>query len=87
MISEADSSDPRVRLLTQMKQMQDAASARYPVPTTPEPSRDEITTWCEATPQFAKATDGCNVELDGVCAHGYPSWLIMYGLVADPNAL
>jgi hypothetical protein len=85
MISEAKSSDPRVRQLARIKQMQDAAKSRYPIPTTPEPSREDISDWCEAVPQVANATDGCKVELDGVCTHGYPSWLIMYGLVADPN--
>ena len=30
---------------------------------------------------MAKATDGCNVEPDGTCAHGRPSWLIKLGLI------
>ena len=28
-----------------------------------------------------KATDGCWVEVDGHCPHGYPSWAIVLGLV------
>lgn len=27
----------------------------------------------------AEATDGCTVEPDGTCPHGYPSWLIQLG--------
>lgn len=29
----------------------------------------------------AKAVDGCRVEPDGECSHGYPSWLVAYGLI------
>lgn len=29
----------------------------------------------------AKATDGCRVEPDGVCAHGCKSWLLELGLI------
>ena len=28
-----------------------------------------------------EATDGCWVEPDGTCPHGYPSWLIVLGLI------
>lgn len=80
-----ESADPRVRQLAHIKQMQELARSRYPSPTSPEPSQGDIAAWCDATPQYAMATDGCHVDLDGVCSHGYPSWLIMYGLVADPN--
>lgn len=27
------------------------------------------------------ATDGCQVEPDGVCEHGYPSWLLYLGYI------
>lgn len=27
------------------------------------------------------ATDGCQVEPDGVCPHGHPSWLLRLGLI------
>lgn len=29
----------------------------------------------------AKATDGCDVEPDGHCEHGKPSWLLEMGLI------
>lgn len=85
MILGAESSDPRVRQMVQIKRMQESARARYPEPTMPQPSQEEISAWCNADPQAAKATDGCDVDLNAVCSHGYPSWLIMYGLVPDPN--
>jgi hypothetical protein len=28
-----------------------------------------------------KAIDGCIVEPDGVCPHGFPSWLILIGMI------
>jgi hypothetical protein len=28
-----------------------------------------------------EATDGCLIEPDGVCPHGYPSWLIQLGMI------
>ncbi|MDQ4119848.1 MAG: hypothetical protein M3209_00090 [Acidobacteriota bacterium] len=30
---------------------------------------------------YSKATDGCTVEPDGECKHGYRSWLIELGLI------
>ena len=29
----------------------------------------------------SEATDGCWVEIDGVCPHGHPSWFIQYGMI------
>jgi len=28
-----------------------------------------------------KTPDGCWVEPDGTCQHGYPSWLIILGMI------
>ena len=30
---------------------------------------------------IAEATDGCPVEPDGTCEHGYQSWLLRLGLI------
>lgn len=30
----------------------------------------------------SRATDGCEVELDGTCPHGCPSWLIELGILS-----
>lgn len=30
---------------------------------------------------LAKATDGCEVEPDGVCPHGKQSWLLVLGYI------
>jgi hypothetical protein len=29
----------------------------------------------------SKAPDGCRIEPDGTCQHGYPSWLIILGIM------
>ena len=51
----------------------------YPKATIPAPGRKEleymIYTYCAA------ATDGCIVEIDGMCQHGHPSWFLKLGLV------
>lgn len=49
----------------------------WPEPIEPEPEVETLTEWewnagCEAT-------DGCWVEPDGWCEHGYPSWMIYLG--------
>lgn len=31
--------------------------------------------------EVAEATDGCRVELDGHCPHGYPAWTLVYGMI------
>ena len=28
-----------------------------------------------------EATDGCRIEPDGHCEHGYPSWLLVFGII------
>lgn len=30
---------------------------------------------------YCKAIDGCKVEPDGECPHGYPSWLMAMGFI------
>ena len=30
----------------------------------------------------SQATDGCEVEMDGTCPHGCPSWLVELGLLS-----
>jgi len=52
---------------------------KYPEPTTNEPDMEELEEM--AWDGIALATDGCEVEPDGVCQHGYPSWLIELGLI------
>lgn len=43
-------------------------------PTVPEPTTEQLTTWLAGT--TCQATDGCEVETDGTCQHGHPSWLV-----------
>jgi hypothetical protein len=43
------------------------------------PSDDEIEAWF--MDGMAEATDGCSVEVDGICPHGKESWLRHLGMV------
>jgi len=43
------------------------------------PSRQEISSWISEA--AVPALDGCLVEPDGECPHGWPSWLLALGLV------
>ena len=52
---------------------------RYPEPTTDEPDLDEIMEM--ESEGGCDATDGCYVETDGVCEHGYPSWMLYLGYI------
>jgi len=51
----------------------------WPEPLEDVPSMEEVWEWLEEG--RAEATDGCWVELDGVCEHGYPSWLLYRGCI------
>jgi hypothetical protein len=51
----------------------------YPKPTEPEPDLEQIEKWVYDS--VVEATDGCEVEPDGICPHGYPSWLIYLGYI------
>lgn len=43
------------------------------------PTVTTLEKWSDAG--IAKAVDGCKVEPDGTCHHGYPSWLVALGLI------
>ena len=43
------------------------------------PSVQTLTRWM--MDGVAEATDGCQVEPDGECPHGCPSWLIKLGYI------
>lgn len=51
----------------------------YPTPVVDAPSEAQLEEW--AFDSVCEATDGCDIELDGVCEHGYPSWFIQLGLI------
>jgi hypothetical protein len=59
--------------------MRDPRKRHYPTPETEEPRMDELSDWMDD--RVAKATDGCEVEPDGMCEHGHPSWLLHLGLI------
>ena len=48
-------------------------------PTEPEPTEDELCSMVFDGDCYA--TDGCCVEPDGMCPHGYPSWLLYLGII------
>lgn len=54
-------------------------SKKYPIPTMEEPDEEQLEEWVYDS--VCEATDGCTVEPDGVCPHGYPSWLLYLGLI------
>lgn len=49
----------------------------FPRPTRQQPSMKALEHM--AFDGVARATDGCQVEPDGTCPHGYPSWLMQLG--------
>lgn len=55
------------------------ARRKGPKPTVPMPTDDENEAM--VFDDLAEATDRCTVEPDGICADGYPSWLVYLGLI------
>ncbi len=51
----------------------------WPKPETEQPDDDTLMDWL--MDDVVDATDGCQVEPDGMCEHGHPSWLIRLGLI------
>ena len=51
----------------------------WPEPTVEPPDLETLEAWTNAG--ICEATDGCVVEPDGACSHGYPSWLLELGLI------
>jgi hypothetical protein len=49
------------------------------LPTEPNPTALQLEGW--VIDSVCDATDGCQVEPDGHCPHGHPSWLLYLGLV------
>jgi len=43
------------------------------------PELEQLEEWCFDS--VVEALDGCEVEPDGMCPHGYPSWLLVLGLI------
>jgi len=58
---------------------------RYPTPTEPEPTEDELLEMLQDavmdTEVCFETSDGCEVEPDGTCCHGHPTWLVRYALI------
>ena len=54
-------------------------SQKWKIPLDDEPSQEQLEEWIYNG--VSEATDGCPVEPDGECPHGYPSWLLQLGLI------
>ena len=48
-------------------------------PSIEPPDLDTLMAW--ESEGICEATDGCVVEPDGICPHGYNSWLLELGLI------
>ena len=46
---------------------------------TSPPTFEQLREWMDEG--GCEATDGCWVEPDGICEHGYESWLVVLGLI------
>ena len=51
----------------------------WPEPEVDQPTYDELMEM--SFDGVVEATDGCEVEPDGVCPDGHPSWLLRLGLI------
>jgi len=63
---------PGISLKTYQDKYPDAIKV-YP------PDIEELEDWVSEC--WAEAVDGCPVEPDGTCEHGYPSWLMVLGYI------
>ena len=59
--------------------LSDFPDMKYPEPTVDEPTIEELSYF--VFDSVCEATDGCEVEPDAMCEHGYPSWLLHLGMV------
>jgi hypothetical protein len=59
--------------------------SRYPEPTIPVPSEDEIIQMLQDhvldNMWSFETSDGCEVEADGKCCHGHPTWILRAGYI------
>lgn len=62
-----------------MRSSEPGTNTDYPRSTVPIPTLDELIE--QEGNGVVDATDGCQVEPDGVCPHGHPSWMLRLGLI------
>ena len=55
------------------------ANGKWPKPTTDQPDMPQLMEW--SFDSVFESTDGCEVEPDGVCPDGHPSWLLYLGFI------
>lgn len=73
--------DSAMRLAIHMERDADtfAGDTVWPEPTVEPPDWETLEAWIHEG--ICEATDGCVVEPDGACIHGFPSWLLELGLI------
>ena len=52
----------------------------YPKPTVAKPTMSELEDWLMDV-EYPYATDGCQIEPDGICQHGHPCWMLVMGFI------
>jgi hypothetical protein len=53
----------------------------WPVPESPAPEMEDIIDAADWGVCPTSCEEQCEVEPDGVCEHGHPSWLIRWGMI------
>lgn len=53
----------------------------YPTPTVDEPDMETYLYESMFGTDGSESTDGCPIEPDGTCEHGYPSWEKQWGII------
>lgn len=61
------------------QKLEKAAEEATRGPVVDYPTTEQLQEWL--TDVTCPATDGCVVEHDGKCPHGYPSWIMYLGLI------
>ncbi|MEM3554229.1 MAG: hypothetical protein QXU79_00190 [Candidatus Micrarchaeaceae archaeon] len=62
-----------------VEHVRQAADFFLPLKASDVPDWEVLEEWLEEG--IAESIDGCSVELDGHCPHGWPSWPLVMGLI------
>ncbi len=57
------------------------ARVMWPVPETDEPDIEQVYQETEDSYGSTSCAEYCEVEPDGICPHGHPSWLLRWGMI------
>lgn len=62
-----------------IQHVREQADVFLPLAPSDIPDWETLEQWMEE--DYAESLDGCPVELDGHCPHGWPSWPLVMGLI------